>query len=348
MAFTVQKAVRERVYTKIALMGTSGSGKTYSALRLATGMAAELTAITKKPTRVLMANTEMSRGRYYANEFEYDIVDIEPPHNPEKYVELIDFAVKEGYDILVIDSSSHEWEGVGGCLDLQKVAGGTAQAWGKVTPRHNAFINAIAESKIHLIATMRAKDQYEIDKDDKGKTTVNKLGVGAKQRDGFEYEFTVTFLLDQASNTSESKKDNTHLFEGKAAHMLTEEDGKKIIKWANSSDKEPTPRSPQTKPEIPTPSPAKNGAQTDVAALIARIAEIATDLPGLGVEKSAISEAVKSKFNLNGKPNANYNKISDMATAEAVLTALQTLRADALAKEPADGETETSADDDAE
>ena len=236
MAFQVKKAKREKIYTKIALMAPSGGGKTYGSLRLATGMAEEIERETGKKARILMANTESKRGYYYANEFDYDIVDIDPPHNPEKYVELIDFAVKEGYDILIIDSSSHEWEGKGGCLELHQQAGGTYQSWARVTPRHNKFINAIADSPIHIIATMRGKDQYEMNKDDKGKTTVQKLGIGAKQRDGFEYEFTCTFLIDQKTNTSEVQKDNTHLFDTEGPTILSESHGVKIMQWANSGE----------------------------------------------------------------------------------------------------------------
>ena len=82
MAFKVQKAVREKIYTKVALMAPSGGGKTYSALRLATGMREELEKITGRPCRILLANTEGARGRYYANEFDYDIVDLVEPFNP--------------------------------------------------------------------------------------------------------------------------------------------------------------------------------------------------------------------------------------------------------------------------
>lgn len=237
MAFQVKKAKREKIYTKIALMAPSGGGKTYSALRLATGMAEEIKRTTGKEARIIMGNTEQKRGYYYANEFDYDIVDIEAPHNPEKYVEFIEFAAASGYDIVIIDSSSHEWEGKGGCLELQQQAGGTYQAWAKVTPRHNKFINAIADSQIHVIATMRGKDQYETIKDERtNKMTVQKLGVGAKQRDGFEYEFTCTFLIDQKTNTAEVQKDNTHIFEGEGSVLLTENHGKKIIQWANSGE----------------------------------------------------------------------------------------------------------------
>lgn len=242
MGFVVKKAVREKIYTKIALMAPSGGGKTYGALRLATGMVQEIEKETGKKAKILMGNTEQKRGYYYADEFSYDIVDIEAPHNPEKYVELINFAVDNGYDVLIIDSSSHEWEGKGGCLDLQNQAGGNYQAWSKVTPRHQKFIDAIAESPIHIIATMRGKDQYETTKDEKtGKMSVQKLGVGAKQRDGFEYEFTCTFLIDQKTNTSEIQKDNTHIFENQGATILTEKHGAQIIQWANSG-KEPEPK----------------------------------------------------------------------------------------------------------
>ena len=236
MAFQVKKAKREKIYTKIALMAPSGGGKTYGALRLATGMAEEIKAESGKDARILMANTEAKRGYYYANEFNYDIVDMDPPHNPERYVELIDFAVKEGYDILIIDSSSHEWEGKGGCLELHQQAGGTYQSWAKVTPRHNKFIQAIADSPIHIIATMRGKDQYEMTKDEKGRTNVQKLGVGAKQRDGFEYEFTVTFLIDQKTNTAEVQKDNTHIFDSEGPTILSENHGRKLMQWANSGE----------------------------------------------------------------------------------------------------------------
>lgn len=240
MGFTVQKAVREKIYIKVALMAPSGGGKTYSALKLATGMKNELEKLTGKPAKILLANTEHARGRYYANEFEFDIIDLVAPFNPEQFIEAIDFAMANKYAILVMDSTSPEWEGKGGCLELQQKAGGTYQAWGKVTPRHDAFINKLSESQIHLIATMRGKDQYEMEKDNNGKTSVKKLGVGAKQRDGFEYEFTCTFTIDQKTHMSESQKDNTHIFENDNATLLSEAHGEKIIRWANTSDIEPT------------------------------------------------------------------------------------------------------------
>ena len=202
---------------------------------LAKGMSEELEKVLKKEIKTLMVNTEKSRGLYYANEFAYDIAAIDAPHEPEKYASAIADAVELGYDILIMDSTSPEWEGSGGCLALQQLAGGRYQDWGKVTPRHDKFLLAIAESPIHIIATMRGKDQYEMENTD-GKVTVTKLGVGAKQREGFEYEFTTTFLVDQKDNFATTQKDNTHLFEKKGRMLLTEKNGIEIIKWANSGE----------------------------------------------------------------------------------------------------------------
>lgn len=285
--FQVKKAKREKIYAKIALMAPSGGGKTYSSLRLATGMAQEIEKETGKKAKILLANTEQKRGYYYANEFDYDIVDVDAPHEPEKYVDLVDFAVSEGYDILIVDSTSHEWEGKGGCLELQQKAGGTYQAWAKITPRHNKFINAIADSPIHIIATMRGKDQYEMTKDDKGKTSVQKLGVGAKQRDGFEYEFSCTFLLDQKTNTAEAQKDNTHLFDHEGAKILTEGDGIKIMQWANQG-------------EGYTPVVRKEDTNGDSSDLDTLKKEIVAKCKELGGTKN---ETVKAAVDQLGNPN---------------------------------------------
>lgn len=234
--FVVKEAKREQIYPKIALMAPSGGGKTYSSLRLATGMCDYIRKHEDREPRILFANTEAKRGYYYANEFKYHIVDLNPPHNPENYVDLIEYAVEEKYDILIIDSSSHEWDGIGGCLDLHAQAGGKYQDWKKVSPRHERFINAIAYSPITIIATMRSKDAYEMSRDNNGRTSVEKIGVGAKQREGFEYEFTATFLIDQKTNTAVAQKDNTHIFENDGAIILTEKHGERVMQWANSGD----------------------------------------------------------------------------------------------------------------
>lgn len=313
--FQVKKAVREKIYPKIALIAPSGGGKTYSALRLATGMAEQMKEDTGKEASILLANTEQKRGYYYADEFRYDIVDIDAPHEPEKYIDLINFAVESGYSILIIDSSSHEWEGSGGCLDLQKRAGGTYQAWAKVTPRHARFINAIADSPITIIATMRAKDQYELTKDNEGKINVQKLGAGAKQREGFEYEFTCTFMLDVKTNTAETEKDNTHLFESVGPKLLTEEDGIRIMKWANSG----TGYTPPNRIAVDQADAQSQGSDDELATLKKEIIALCTELGGTKNKElmDVLAKAVPSK---------NPNALKSVDKARECLTAIKQVK----------------------
>ena len=319
--FNAQKALREKIFTKLAIMSPSGGGKTYSSLRVATGMAEEIEKMTGKKGRILLGNTEGARGRYYADEFDYDIVDLEPPYNPELFVDFIKFAVDEQYDILIIDSSSAEWEGKGGCLELHQNAGGTYQAWGKVTPRHDRFIQAIATSPIHIIATMRGKDQYEIEKDDKGKVNVKKLGVGAKQRDGFEYEFTCTFNLDLDSHFAKSQKDNTHLFENEGDVLLSEEHGKKVIKWANSGDGFNT--------EVKRfNAVAVNDSVTESERLNDKKDEIKSIIDSMidnGISREEIADTIKQHYIINGKSSANYMAINDISLLDDILEDLKKL-----------------------
>lgn len=219
-----QKAKREKVKVKIALIGPSGSGKTYSALRLATGIGGKIAVL----------DTEAGRSKYYADEFDFDIAELEAPFTPERYISIIQEAEKAGYDTLIIDSITHEWSGTGGCLDIHsKMPGNSYTNWAKVTPRHNKFIETILQSKMNIIATIRGKDQYVLEQDERGKNIPKKIGMGGIQREGVEYEYTCTFLLDVNSHVASVQKDNTHLFEGEY-EVLTEEHGRRLKEWADS------------------------------------------------------------------------------------------------------------------
>lgn len=221
MQFT--KATRKKVKLIISILGPSGSGKTYSSLLLAKGIGGKVAVI----------DTENRRAEYYANEFEYDVLQLNPPFSPERYIDAIDAAQNAGYDVLIIDSTSHEWMGIGGCLDIhKKMPGNSYTNWAKITPKHNAFIDKIVRCDMHVIATIRGKDQYVLEEKN-GKQAPKKVGVGGEQRDGFEYECTVSFTLDQENHIATTTKDNTKLFEQRY-EVLTEEDGKRLLEWANT------------------------------------------------------------------------------------------------------------------
>ena len=329
--FQVQEAKREQLYTKIALMGPSGAGKSYSALRLATGMISELkkrNMLDGTNGRILYANTEGPRGRYYASDFKYDIVDLTPPYNPELFTDLVNYAVSSKYTVLIIDSASAEWEGKGGCLELQQQYGGTYQSWSKVSPRHQKFTDAVAVSPIHIISCARSKDQYEVDKDDRGKVSVKKLGVGARQRDGFEYDFTCTFLIDRDSHMAKCEKDNTHIFERLGNTILDETHGAQIIDWANSSDEKNSYTSNFVATDSAVDTTQTNPvskSESEVESDIESIASLIEALKTKGVDRMDIAKAISKHHIVNGKPVANYNTITDGDVAKAVLAELESL-----------------------
>lgn len=225
-----QKAKKEKICLKILLAGASGSGKSFTALRLATGIA------NKMGGRIAAIDTEAGRIRYYANEFDFDDLQLEEPYTPEKYIEAINQAVDGGYSVLIIDSITHEWNYI---LDqVDKIPGTNSYTkWGKLTPRHNKFTEKIIQSPINIIATVRGKDAYVLEQDKNGKQIPKKVGLGYTQRDGLEYEYTVTFNIDQSNHVASAQKDNSHLFENKY-DILTEKDGEALYDWANSG-KEP-------------------------------------------------------------------------------------------------------------
>lgn len=225
MGFTIEKAVKEKLPVKILLGGSSGSGKTFTALRLATG-------IIKKAGggKIVLINTEGARGKLYANEFDYEIVDLENPRSPERYIEAIKFVISQGATVIIIDSLSHEWSWLNELVN--NMPGNSFQNWGKVKPRHQKMSDAIIESPIHIIATGRGKDEYVME-DKNGKQTPKKVGVGVQQEKDTEYEYMVTFNLSQDTHIADVMKDNTHLFEGRY-DILTEKDGEALYDWANN------------------------------------------------------------------------------------------------------------------
>ena len=208
------KATRQAGRLRVGLLGPSGSGKTYSALRLAKGLGG----------KCAMIDTESHRSAFYADEFAFDVLNLEPAFSPERYIEAIEAAEQAGYDVVIIDSASHEWNGRGGILDSKSHMSGSNDwaKWAKLTPRHDQFIDKLVRADCHLIVTIRGKDVWVLE-DEAGKQKPKKVGMGGQQRDGMEYEFTVSFLLDQESHVATVTKDNTHLFEHRY-ELLTEAD----------------------------------------------------------------------------------------------------------------------------
>ncbi|HRL70238.1 MAG TPA: AAA family ATPase [Flavobacterium sp.] len=222
----LQKAQRHQVKLRIGLSGPSGFGKTYSALLLAYG-------ITNDWNKIALIDTENKSASLYSHLGDFNVLSLEEPYAPERYLEAIKLCENSDIELIIIDSISHEWQGKGGCLEIHEQLGGRFQDWARVTPRHNAFIDAIILSKCHLITTSRSKVDYSLDKDGNGKTKVMKLGTKAITREGFEYELTVNFEFLNDKHLVQASKDRTELFSGKPEFIINSSTGKKLIDWCN-------------------------------------------------------------------------------------------------------------------
>lgn len=223
----IRKAERKKAKLRMGLVASSGAGKTYSALKIAFGLGG----------KVGLIDTEHSSGDLYANMGDYDIIDIIAPYTIDKYLNAIKSFEKAGYDVIIIDSLSHAWAGDGGLLDKQgKIAdsgkGNSYTAWRNITPEHNSLIEAMLSSPAHIIATMRAKTEYVMETNDKGKQMPKKVGMAPVQRDGMDYEFTVVFDIDSKHHASASK-DRTGMFDGEI-FKIDENTGVQLLEWLNT------------------------------------------------------------------------------------------------------------------
>lgn len=223
------KATRQQARLRLGITGPSGSGKTYSALLLAKGIGGKIACI----------DTEQGSASLYAHLCDFDTLNLEPPYRPERFIEAVRSAEAAGYNVLVIDSITHEWSGSGGCLELvdevskAKFRGNNWSAWSEVTPRHRAFLDSVLHSKMHVIVTLRSKTETA-QVEDGGRKKVVKLGMKSEQRDGFEYELTTVLDLSHDGHFATASKDRSGLFSDKDPERITTATGQRLLAWLNS------------------------------------------------------------------------------------------------------------------
>ena len=224
-SFQIRDAEKRKAKSRVMLEGPAGSGKTYSALLMAKGLGC---------TNVVVVDTECSSADLYANLYKYKVMPFAAPYNPERYVEAIAYAVSAGHDAVILDGISPEWKGEGGCLEIHSKLGGKFQDWARVTPRHNAFIQAILNCPIHIFVTVRTKVGYEIND-----RKVSKLGLAPEMREGMDYEMTCVFSLNQ-QHMATASKDRTSVFDGQE-QVISETTGAKLLAWLNDGSDAPAP-----------------------------------------------------------------------------------------------------------
>jgi hypothetical protein len=239
MSLAFRTASKSQARLRMALTGPSGSGKTYTALGIAQAFG-----------RVAVIDTERGSASLYADRFAFDVLELDS-YSPKVYVEAIAAAEEVGYDCLVIDSLSHAWNGKDGALEqvdrkaAQSKSGNSFGAWRDVTPLQNALVDAIVGCRMHVIATMRAKTEYVLEDDGRGRKAPRKVGLAPVQRDGIEFEFTVVGELDHAHRLHITKTRwselSQHVEESAGAQL-----GERIRRWL--ADGTPPPAAPKVTP----------------------------------------------------------------------------------------------------
>lgn len=234
------RAKREGSHCLISMEGASGTGKTYSALKLGRGLVG--------PTgRLALLDTETGRGKIYANMDQgYDYGELTPPFTPERYVASIKAAEKQDVQCLIIDSASHEWEGIGGLIEIAdsgKTKSGRSleglAKWAKPKARHKRFIQTLLASRLHLIICLRVKEKLVQRKGDKGKDEIVSAGWFPVQDKYFPYEMTVRLFFPDGGQKgvpmlSKCPSDLLGAFQGES--VVSIDTGARIADWVQGGE----------------------------------------------------------------------------------------------------------------
>jgi hypothetical protein len=240
MNYSFRPAVRSNVNLLIGLAGASGAGKTYTAMRLASGMS--------QGKRFAVIDTENGRASHYADQFAFDVAELHEPFTPHAYAEAINAADAAGYSVIVVDSMSHEYAGHGGILDMQEAEyqrmGGRDSAkmasWIRPKMEHKKMMQRLLQTRAHLILCFRAEAKIDIIKED-GKTKIvpkqSLVGI-----DGWipltektvPFELTVSLLLtpDHPGIPKPIKLQEQHRTLFPLDSPITEDSGRRIAEWA--------------------------------------------------------------------------------------------------------------------
>lgn len=238
MSSMFKKATKFEIKIRLALSGASGSGKTFSALSIASYLG----------NSIALIDTEHGSASRYADKFQFDVCELDN-HHPSKYIEAIQAAEGAGYEVIIIDSLSHAW------FSELELAGKGFDGWKNVRPLERKLIDAMVGSKAHVIATMRSKTEYVMEdytaRDGKTKTAPKKIGTAPVQSSGIEYEFDVAGEMNHEHILTISKSrcseltDRTFLNPGREVAKILKD-------WTQGVEPQsvPTPQFVATAPKV--------------------------------------------------------------------------------------------------
>lgn len=231
--FEIKKAVRRALPMQIAFYGPSGSGKTFSALLFAAGLAGP-------SGRVAVIDTERGRASLYADNKKilaalpggFDVVELDAPYHPRRFIEAIDAVEDAKYSVCLIDSSSDAWDGPGGCTDIAEE---NKKMWTQPKLWNKRLMTRIQLSDMHVLCLLKAQEKTKIiDKKDSesGKQEYVSLGVQPICEKNFFYPMLVGFSVDPKTHISTATKcdDNLVSLFGEP-HLITKADGERLRAW---------------------------------------------------------------------------------------------------------------------
>ena len=231
-----RKATKKHVRLRLALAGPAGSGKTYSALRVGSAL---IRNTPHNDKGIALIDTEHGSASLYSNEFDFDTLELDR-YDPQFFVDALNDAKREQYPLVVIDSLSHAWSGVGGILDIKDRSKdkNSYTAWRNVTPIHNKLVETILNYPGHVIVTNRTKVEYTLEdyqlKDKSWGKRPKKIGLKPIQREGMEYEFDV--FCDMDAQVLTPSKTRCKALNGESFRHPGEDFAKILLDWITDGE----------------------------------------------------------------------------------------------------------------
>lgn len=237
-ALTFTPATRSEAKARVAIIGPTGAGKTWTALEWATVLAGP-------EGRIAVIDSENGSAALYSDQYRFDTARWMPPYSALKLAAAISNAADQ-YDVVIIDSLTHFWQGQGGVLEIvdraaEKNRGNTYAGWKEGTPIWRTLLDSLVFAPCHIIVTMRSKMDYVQSKNSDGKTTIEKVGMAPVARNDVEYEFTVVGDMDQTHRMTITKSRCADLADQSAQAHQTEKLAVLLRDWLGTADATASP-----------------------------------------------------------------------------------------------------------